>query len=107
MRVWKKFLGHLLDHNGIQADPDKTATIRDLEPVSELRRFIGMANQLGKFSKNLAEYSQPLRALLSKKNVWIWDKAQDAAFIKIKICKPTILALYDPQAETKIAANAS
>ena len=59
-----KFLGHMIDENGIHPDPDKTAAIREIAPptnVSELRRrFLGMANQLGKFSPNLATLTQPL-----------------------------------------------
>ena len=46
------FLGHLIDENGIQADPAKTSSILQMEPptnVPELRRFLGMVNQLGKF----------------------------------------------------------
>ena len=45
-----KFLGHLVDESGIRADPDKTSAIIEMRPpnnVSELRRFIGMVNQLG------------------------------------------------------------
>ena len=47
------FLGHLIDENGIQADPEKTSSILQMKPptnVPELRRFLGMVNQLGKFS---------------------------------------------------------
>ena len=51
------FLGHKIDHKGIQADPDKTRAIRDMKApttISELRRFLGMVNQLGKFTPHLA-----------------------------------------------------
>ena len=107
-----KFLGHLVDQNGIQADPEKTAAIVKMKPpenVTELRRFMGMVNQLGKFSKNLAEISRPLRELLSKRNAWVWGPAQDKAFARIKaeLTKPMVLALYDPNAPTKISADAS
>ena len=77
------FLGHLIDAEGIHPDPEKTAAIAQMKPpsnVPELRRFLGMVNQLGKFSRILAELTQPLRDLLSKKNTWIWRKAQDQAF---------------------------
>ena len=62
------FLGHLIDENGIQADPEKTTAIVRMKAtthVTELRRFLGMANQLGKFSPNLANLTQPLRELLT------------------------------------------
>jgi len=37
---------------------------------TEVRRFLGMANQLGKFTPNLAEVTKPLCDLLSLKNSW-------------------------------------
>ena len=58
-----KFLGHVIDKTGIRADPEKTAAVIEMEAptnVSELCRFMGMANQLGKFSPNLADLTQPL-----------------------------------------------
>ena len=57
-----KFLGHLID-DGVRADPEKTSAIRDMETpqsVSDLRRFLGMVNQLGKFSPQISELTQPL-----------------------------------------------
>ena len=103
-----KFLGHLIDVNGIQADPEKTAAISSMKPprnITELHRFLGMANQLGKFSPHPAEYSQPLRELLHSKRVWVWGPEQEQAFQSKK--KPTVLAMYDPAAETKVSADAS
>ena len=72
-----KFLGHMIDGQGISADPDKIAALRDMEPpsnLSELRRFLGMTTQLGKFSPNLADLTQPLRELLHRKNSWLWGQ---------------------------------
>jgi hypothetical protein len=107
-----KFLGHVIDNKGITADPDKTKAIREMQTptnVSDLRRFMGMVNQLGKFSANLASLTQPLRELLSKKSTWLWGEAQNDAFEQVKeeISKPTTLALYDPAADSKISADAS
>ena len=106
------FLGHVINSNGIQADPEKTEAIRNMLPptsVPELRRFMGMVNQLGKFTPNLAELTQPLRELLSKSRAWIWGPPQAKAFklVKEELSKPTTLALYDPAAPTKISADAS
>ena len=64
------FLGHIIDSQGISADPSKTAAITQMDPpksVTELHRFLGMINQLGKFTPNIAELSHPLRKLLSAK----------------------------------------
>ena len=107
-----KFLGHIVSREGIRPDPDKTAALVNMEApnnVSELRRFMGMANQMGKFSPRLAEVSQPLRELLSTKRQWAWDHSQERAFAQMKeeLSKPTVLALYDSKAETKVSADAS
>ena len=68
-----------------------------------------MVNQLGKFSKNLADLTKPLRELLSKQKQWVWNTPQDQAFQKVKseLSNETILALYDPEADTKVSADAS
>ena len=58
-----KFLGHIIDQTGIQPDPEKISAVVEMDAptnVLELRRFIGMVNQLGKFSKKIADLSQPL-----------------------------------------------
>ena len=58
-----RFLGCIIDGNGIHPDPQKVAPVLRMEwpkNVTDLRRFMGMANQLGKFSPNLAKLSQSL-----------------------------------------------
>jgi len=53
-----KFLGHIIDHNGITPDPEKIQAIcemNELNSLSDIRRFLGMCNQLSKFSPELTE----------------------------------------------------
>ena len=107
-----KFLGHLINETGIQPDPDKTSAIANMptpQNISDLRRFMGMINQFRKFSSKLADLTQPLCALLSQKNSWLWGDAQDQAFsnVKAELMKPTVLALYDVKADLKVSADAS
>lgn len=107
-----KFLGHIIDRDGIRPDPDKTLAVREMESpnnVTELRRFMGMVNQLGKFSPHLATLTQPLRELLSTKNVWMWGPSQEGAFktVKEELSKPTVLDLYNMEKEHKVSADAS
>ena len=107
-----KFLGHIVDKFGIRADPVKTMAINKMaQPtnVTELRRFMGMINQLGNFSPNLASITQPLRELMSSKSAWIWGPAQEQSFqaSKDELSKPTVLALYNPESKTKLSADAS
>ena len=53
-------MGHVISEQGISADPSKTQAVTNMERpknITELRRFMGMANQLGKFSPKLTELS--------------------------------------------------
>ena len=107
------FLGQVVEKADIRPDPNKVKAIIDMEEPtdqSELRRFLGMANQLGKFSRHIAEISKPLRVLLSLKREWIWDSAQKQYFraLKQELSKPDkLLAHYDPTAQTVVSADAS
>ena len=104
------FLGHVISKEGIAPDPKKNTAIYQMKApstVSELRCF--MANQLSKFSHQVAEVSKPPRELLSTKRAWLWGPYQEEAFVKIKevLSQPTVLAYYDPTHETKFSADAS
>ena len=109
-----KLLGHVLNQDGVSPDPEKTRAIAlmpspDGVPALRRRRFLGMVNHLGKFSHRLSELTKPLGDLLSTKNSWSWGPDQDRAFQELKeeLSKPTVLALYSPQVETKVSADRS
>ena len=107
-----RFLGHIINGEGVSADPRKTAAIQKMrtpQSIPELSRFLSMVNQLGKFSPVMAELTKPLRELLSKISTWLWGPSQDEAFRKIKseLASPPVLTWYGPSADTRIAADAS
>lgn len=90
------FLGHVIDGNGVTADPRRPLQLwpwRNLRLGTKLRRSMGMINQLCKFTPNTADLSQQLRELLSSKKAWIWGPAQDKAFtaLKMELIQTTIL----------------
>ncbi|CAJ1055538.1 uncharacterized protein K02A2.6-like [Xyrichtys novacula] len=92
------FLGHVITTSGIRPDPEKTKAIRDMkEPMTviEMRSFLGMVNQVGKFIPQLAEKDKALRDLLSKKNCWLWGADQAASFRALKeaLTSPPVLAI--------------
>ena len=63
----------------MQADPQKLSALSDMEAptdVSGERRILGVINQLGKFTPNLADCTKPLRDLLSQKNQFYWGHPQ-------------------------------
>jgi len=76
--------------------------------VTELQRFMGIVNQMGKFVPDLADINAPLRQLLRKDSAWYWDEAQQTAFqrVKEKLTSPEILVHNNSNRQTVIAADA-
>jgi len=106
------FLGHILDSTGIHPDPDKIQAIVDMktpQDIGEVRRFLGMVHQMAKFSPQLAGKAKPLRELLSSKDQWSLTGAQQQVFEQIKheLSSHPVLTLYNPAADTVVAADAS
>ena len=106
-----KFLGHLIDRHSIQADPDKLRAICQMEAphsVSNLRRFLGMVNQLGNFL-HVSPTSLNHYKSCSAPSKHGYEGQNKTAFKQVKdeLVKPTILALYDPNATIKVSADAS
>ena len=52
---------------------------------SDVHRFLGMVNQLGKFVPHLVEKTKTIRDLLSTKNEFPWGPTQQDAFEKLKV----------------------
>jgi hypothetical protein len=107
-----KFLGQIIDSSGCRVDPDKVKAIAEMErpeDISGIRRFLGMVNQLDKFSPKITELTKPLRELLKVDNWWIWDTAQENAFQQIKheLASSGTLSHYDSNKESIVSADAS
>ena len=107
-----KFLGQVLTPSSISSDPDKIATVVQMkEPnnITEVRRFLGMTNQLSKFTPNLADLTKPLHDLLSKQNLWTWGESQRKAYAAVKkaLTESPVLAPFDPNIQTTVSADAS
>ena len=86
------FLGHKITTAGIEPLSMKLEAIKQFQRptnITELRRFLGMAQQLSKFCPDLAKVSEPLRNLLSAKHVWVWIENHKQAFVAIKMVLST------------------
>ena len=82
-----QWAGYVVGREGIQANPKKLATISDFPAptnITELRRFMGMVEQVASFSSTVKTEATPLRPLLSTAYPFIWTSDQDSAFEKVK-----------------------
>ncbi|GBM24969.1 Retrovirus-related Pol polyprotein from transposon 17.6 [Araneus ventricosus] len=107
-----KFLGHIIDGQGIQPDPDKIAAIENYHPPTnkkELKQLLGMANYLARFVPNYSDILFPLTSMLSNKVTFVWEAPQEAAFQKMKkiLSSDPVLMIFDPGKETTITTDAS
>ena len=107
-----KFLGQVIDADGIRPDPSKIEAINNMEApsnIGEVRRFLGVMNQMSKFCPNLANLTQPIRDLLVKGTQWVWGEPQQTAFDSAKetLVRSPALALFDANLKTVVAADAS
>lgn len=94
-----KYLGHVVNQQGISTDPDKVKAIEDFprpENVRNLRSFLGLASWYRRFTKDFAIISRPLTKMLRKNQKWTWGPAQEAAFAKLKNMLSTTPVLACP-----------
>ena len=107
-----KFVGYHLSADGMSPGREKVEAIADFpEPQSrtELRSFLGLVNQLGQFSSDIAAAAGPLRELLKTKATWMWTSNHTVAFKEVKdiLLSPAVLKTFDLHAETVLQTDAS
>ena len=106
------FLGCFVGVDGIRADPEKIRAIVDWpQPKSQkdLRKWLGLANYLHRYSDGYAERVRPLSNLLKKDVEWLWTSDHEVAFgeVKSSLLKAPILALPDPAKPFSVVCDAS
>lgn len=85
-----KYLGYIVDKEGLRTDPDKINSILNYprpETFTDLKRFIGLASWYRRFVENFAMVAAPLHELTKggKKGKRItWNNEAEMAFINLK-----------------------
>jgi hypothetical protein len=94
-----KFLGHIVNSEGIRPDPKKVEVVQNWpvpKNVHEVRSFLSLANYFRKFISNYLKVAASLTNLTKKSHVWAWTgKCQDA-FEKLKHLLTEALLLRPP-----------
>ncbi|GJV41616.1 putative reverse transcriptase domain-containing protein [Tanacetum coccineum] len=78
-----RFLGHVIDSQGIHVDPAKIESIKDwASPKSptEIRQFLGLAVYYRRFIKGFSKIAKPMTKLTQKKAKFEWGDKQETAF---------------------------
>ncbi|KAD4888602.1 hypothetical protein E3N88_20675 [Mikania micrantha] len=93
-----QFLGHVVNQDGIQVDPNKIKAVEQWETPrtpTEIRQFLGLAGYYRRFIKNFSKIALPLTTLTQKNQSFIWGSQQEEAFqlLKHKLCNAPILSL--------------
>lgn len=89
MRSELKYLGFVVDRNGLHTDPDKVASMLNYpvpKNVKDVRRFVGMVSWYRRFILNFATRISPLVKLTRKNQQFLWGPECEAAFRDIKQC---------------------
>lgn len=86
-RAELKYLGYVVDQEGLHVDPEKVAAILNFpqpRTVRQIRRFLGLASWYRRFVPHFASVSAPLSELTKKSKKWCWGTEQDKAFRELK-----------------------
>lgn len=84
-----RFVGYLINEQGIRADPEKPAAVLKYPTptsVKQVRSFHGMASWYRRFIANFAKISAPITELTTKANakIVVWTDEAQTAFEQLK-----------------------
>lgn len=94
-----EYLGHIVSHEGVKADPNQIKAIKEWRiptTLRHLRGFLGLTGYYRKFVKNYGRIAAPLMTLL-KKDAFSWTLEATKAFEDLKqvMCIAAVLATPD------------
>ena len=107
-----EFCGFKVNRTGYTADDKKVRVIAKFpQPacITDLRSFLGLVNQLGDFSSEVAIAAEPLRHLLRPKNTCSWTPMHAKAFEDVKkaLVAPPVLDFFSPRRRTVLETDAA
>ncbi|CAF1523912.1 unnamed protein product, partial [Rotaria sordida] len=98
-----KFLGHVINEDGIAPCPDKVRAINEIPTPSNVKAatsFIKMAEYYRNHIPNFSMLAQPLFDLTKKDAKFIWNVEQQNSFDKIKQLLTSNVLLQFPDSDT-------
>lgn len=80
------YCGSQMTKDGNITDDQKITAIGNFPRpanITDLRSFIGLVNQLGGFSSDVAAAARPLRDLLKQHQIWNWNEHHETTFSRV------------------------
>ena len=107
-----KFAGSIISKEGIRADPELLAALAEFPQPrnkTDLRAFLGLAEQVAKFTSQKSTVIGPMRCLLTKGQDWFWDENMQKQFERARreMTRPQCLARYSPDKPLFLYTDAS
>ena len=92
-----KFLGFIVNHRGIEANPDKIKVVLDMPSpsgIKEVQRLTGRVTALSRFVSRASDKCQPFFQVLKK--AFQWDEKCEEAFVALKVYLSSPPVLVSP-----------
>lgn len=106
-----KYLGYIVDEEGLRADPNKINAILEYpipKTKKDVRKFLGTCSWFRRFIPNFSAIASPLNKLTaSGKNApkFVWNSKADEAFTKLKECLVSTPILACPNFDLPFAVH--
>ncbi|POM63968.1 Pol protein [Phytophthora palmivora] len=109
LEVHLKHLRRVVGVRTDQVNVKSIATWSTPRSPKDLRKWLGLANYLYKYSAWYAELARPLSDLLKKDAYWIWEQKHQDAFdsIKASLQQAPVLALPDENKSCSVVCDVS
>jgi transposase InsO family protein len=110
-----KFLGHIINQQGVQVDPDKVRAVAEFprpHDNKKLSTFLGMVSWYARFIPDMSKTARPLNSLRSTKKPgprFKWTKECQEAFeaLKQQLCEAPLLSYPQFDKEFCLQVDAS
>lgn len=107
-----KYLGHVIDKNGLHMNPEKVGDIANIpypNNVKELQSFLGVVNFYRRFVPEVSTLLNPLHKLLRTDSKFEWNSDCTAVVDKLKnfLLGENCLAHFNSNFKTKLTVDAS
>lgn len=94
-----KYLGHIIDENGVAMDKSRIEAIEKLptpKTIREIQRLIGLTGWYRRFIQDFADITAPITELLKKNRKFVWTEECEIAFRKLITALTTAPVLANP-----------